>query len=107
MATTKLTFVTVLIDRDAHVKLPTTVADYEVPILEEIYGEELISEVGSQVVEVENFDPEFAYQALITKYKGSADADAARKRLYPRAADLTSRFKASKAKASKAEEPAE
>ena len=85
---TLITFVTLLIDRDASTKLPTTVPDYEQSILEEIYGEELVSELSSEEVKVEDFDVGIAFAGLVKKYGGNADSDAARARYFNRERDL-------------------
>lgn len=85
---TLITFVTLLIDRDASTKLPTTVPDYEQSILEEIYGEELVSELSTEEVKVEDFDVGIAFAGLVKKYGGNADSDAARARYFNRERDL-------------------
>lgn len=85
---TLITFVTLLIDRDASTKLPTTVPDYEQSILEEIYGEELVSELSAEEVTVEDFDVGIAFAGLVKKYGGNADSDAARARYFNRERDL-------------------
>ena len=76
--TINLLLITLLIDRDASTKLPTTVLEYERPILEEIYGEELVTEIESKEVELADFDVGIAYAGLAKKYGGNADSDAAR-----------------------------
>lgn len=83
-----LTFVTLLIDRDASTKLPTTVPEFEQPILEEIYGEELVTELESKEMQVEDFDVGAAFAGLVKKYGGNADSDAARARYFNRQRDL-------------------
>ncbi|WP_313250765.1 hypothetical protein [Stenotrophomonas sp.] len=88
MAKITLTLVTLLIDRDASTKLPTTVPEYEQSILEEIYGEELVTELSSDEVQVENFDVGVAFAGLVKKYGGNADSDAARARYFNRERDL-------------------
>ena len=86
--TTILTLVTLLIDRDASTKLPTTVPDYEQSILEEIYGEELVTELETKDITVEDFDIGAAFAGLVKKYGGNADSDAARARHFNRERDL-------------------
>lgn len=88
MAKITLTLVTLLIDRDASTKLPTTVPEYEQSILEEIYGEELVTELSSDEVQVEDFDVGTAFAGLVKKYGGNADSDAARARYFNRERDL-------------------
>jgi hypothetical protein len=101
MATKTLTQVTLLIDRDASTKIPVVVYDYEQPLIEEIYGEELVHEHDSKAVEVENFDVQAAFDGLVSKYGRNAESDLARKRLYPKLRDLEKRlgFTAAQAKA--------
>ena len=83
-----LTLVTLLIDRDASTKLPTTVPEYEQSILEEIYGEELVTELETKDIEVEDFDLGIAFAGLVKKYGGNADSDTARARYFNRERDL-------------------
>lgn len=83
-----LTFVTLLIDRDASTKLPTTVPEFEQSILEEIYGEELVTELETKDMEVADFDVGAAFAGLVKKYGGNADSDAARARYFNRQRDL-------------------
>lgn len=86
------TFVTlnqcvVIIDRDAQTKLPATVFEYEVPVLEELYGEENISIHSETDVEVDttDFRAVDAYAGLINKYSQHVDIV---KRVYPRVRTL-------------------
>lgn len=83
-----LTFVTLLIDRDASTKLPVTVPEYERAILEEIYGEENVSELSAVEIVHEDFDIGAAYEGMVAKYRSNADSDAARARYFNRARDL-------------------
>jgi len=83
-----LTLVTLLIDRDASTKLPTTVPEYEQSILEEIYGEELVTELETKDVVVDDFDLGIAFAGLVKKYGGNADSDTARARYFNRERDL-------------------
>lgn len=102
MAKITLTLVTLLIDRDASTKLPTTVPEYEQSILEEIYGEELVTELSSDEVQVEDFDVGTAFAGLVKKYGGNADSDAARARYFNRERDLAKFIDNRQPKASKA-----
>ncbi|HST44497.1 MAG TPA: hypothetical protein VLK29_04650 [Luteimonas sp.] len=101
MATKTLTQVTLLIDRDASTKIPVVVYDYEQPLIEEIYGEELVHEHDSKDVEVEDFDVQAAFDGLVSKYGTNAESDRARKLLYPKLRDFEKRigFTAAQAKA--------
>jgi len=83
-----LTLVTLLIDRDASTKLSTTVPEYEQSILEEIYGEELVTELSTEEVQVDDFDLGIAFAGLVKKYGGNADSDTARARYFNRERDL-------------------
>lgn len=99
MSTATLKQLTILIDRDASTTLPATVFEYEMPLLEQIYNEEQLSEHESKSVKVEDFDVEKAYDGLKTKYR-SPEGIAALKTIYP---NLTTFKKAvPAAKASKA-----
>lgn len=91
MAKTLITHVLLLIDRDSSTKIPVEVPDYEQAILEEIYGEDLVYEVSSRDVEVEDFDVQKAFDGLVSKYHGTAEGDRARKVLYPKLRDLEKR----------------
>lgn len=96
----KLTQVTLLIDRDATTKIPVVVYDYEQPILEEIYGEEQVFEVESKEVDVPDYDVKAAFDGLVNKYS-SAEAEIARKRLFPKLRDLEKKVGASAKSTSK------
>jgi hypothetical protein len=63
-----LTQLVVIIDRGADIKLPTTIFAYELPILEAIYGEELVAVVDEEDVEVPAFTANEAHDALRRKY---------------------------------------
>lgn len=89
---TTLTFVLLLIDRDASTKIPVEVPDYEQSILEEIYGEDLVFEHSSREVEVEDFDVQKAFDGLVSKYQTTAEGDRARKVLFPKLRDLEKRL---------------
>lgn len=96
MTKTKIPHVLLLIDRDASTKVPTLVPEYEQPILEEIYGEELVHEVEGQArdIEVEDFEVQKAFDGLVSKYQPTAEGDRARKFYYPKVRDLEKRLKA-------------
>ncbi len=97
-----LTLVTLLIDRDASTKLPTTVPEYEQSILEEIYGEELVTELSTEEVVLEDFDVGTAFAGLVKKYGGNADSDTARARYFNRERDLAKFIESRQPKAGKA-----
>ncbi|KIQ21550.1 hypothetical protein [Xanthomonas campestris] len=105
MAKTTLTQVTLLIDRDASTKIPVVVFDYEQPLLEEIYGEDLVHEQEAKDVEVEDFDVQAAFDGLVSKYGGNSESDRVRKMFYPKVRDLEKKlgFSAKSAKSSPAE----
>lgn len=96
MAKTKIPHVLLLIDRDASTKLPALVPEYEQPILEEIYGEELVHEVEdkAQDIEVEDFEVQKAFDGLVSKYQNTPEGDRARKVFYPKVRDLEKKLKA-------------
>lgn len=100
--TISLIFVTLLIDRDASTKLPTTVPEYEQSILEEIYGEELVTELSTEEVQVDDFDVGVAFAGLVKKYGGNADSDTARARYFNRERDLAKFIDSRQPKAAKA-----
>lgn len=58
----------VIIDRGADLKLPTTVFEYELPVLERIYGEDAISVDSEEEVDVPAFTANEAYEVLRSKY---------------------------------------
>lgn len=80
-----LTQLVVIIDRGADIKLPTTIFDYELPVLEAIYGEELIAVVDEDEVEVPAFTANEAHDALRRKYAQNIDAVLG---VYPRPASI-------------------
>lgn len=104
MAKITLTQVTLLIDRDAGTKIPVVVFDYEQPLLEEIYGEELVYEVEAKDVELEDFDVQAAFDGLVSKYGSNPESDRVRKLLYPKLRDLEKKLGVS-AKSAKASQP--
>jgi hypothetical protein len=69
----KLALLTVLIDRDATVRIPTTVYEYELPVLEEIHGEQSVSVVDSRDVSVDITAAD-AYAQLMRKYPQHTEA---------------------------------
>jgi hypothetical protein len=81
----EITQLIVLIDRDAGTKLPATIFDYELPVLQEIYGEEQIAEIEEDLVEVDAFTANDAFDALRRKYAQHMDAVL---RAYPRVQNL-------------------
>lgn len=103
MSTTTLKQVTLLIDRDATTKLPATVFEYEVPVLEQIYNEEQLTEHESKSVKVEDFDVEKAFDGLKTKYR-SPEGIAAMKTIYPNLAAFKKAIPAAKKSASAGDE---
>lgn len=64
-----LTFVLVLIERDSSTKIPAEVPEYELDIIERIYGEDMIEVVERNERSVESFDAETALNALRNKYE--------------------------------------
>lgn len=64
-----LNFVVVLIERDSSTKIPAEVPEYELDILERIYGEDAIEVVEHVERYVESFDAETALNALRNKYE--------------------------------------
>ncbi|WP_315386601.1 hypothetical protein [uncultured Stenotrophomonas sp.] len=90
MAKVKIPHVLLLIDRDASTKIPALVPEYEQPILEEIYGEDLVHELEDQAkdIEVEDFDAQKAFDGLVAKYQPTPEGDRARKFFYPKLRDL-------------------
>lgn len=96
MAKTKIPHVLLLIDRDSSTKIPAFVPDYEQPILEEIYGEELVHEVPAEAkdVEVEDFNVQKAFDGLVSKYQSTPEGDHARKLYFSKVRDLEKKLKA-------------
>ena len=64
-----LKLLTVLIDRDAHTRIPAKVLGYEVPIMLEIYGEDSVFVIGEEDFDAGEFDVEAAYDGLRNKYR--------------------------------------
>ncbi|MDQ7996065.1 MAG: hypothetical protein AAGC76_09440 [Luteibacter sp.] len=84
--TITLNQLTVIIDRGADLKLPTMIYEYELPIIERIYGEELVSIADEEEVEVPAFTANEAYEVLRTKYGPKHLEDVLA--VYPRPATL-------------------
>lgn len=64
-----LTSMVVLLDRDANTSLPATVFDYELPLLDIIYGEDHYEVISEESIEIEDFDVVEAYEGLRRKYQ--------------------------------------
>jgi hypothetical protein len=85
LETVTLTQLVVIIDRDASTKLPATIFDYELPILQRIYGEDQVAEESEEDVEVASMTANEAHEALRRKYAQHIDDVIA---VYPRPAAL-------------------
>lgn len=64
-----LKLLTVLIDRDAHTRIPAKVLGFEVPIMLEIYGEDSVFVIDEEDFDAADFDVEAAYDNLRNKYR--------------------------------------
>ena len=84
-----LLLLTLVIDRDATTKLPVQAFDYELPILEELYPPETISEVKRESVEVKNFDEHEVFAGLENKYGRTPEGAEALKYAYRNKQDFT------------------
>lgn len=80
--TVSLLLLTLVIDRDATTKLPVQIFDYELPIVEELYPPESISESKREAIEVENFDMAEVFAGLQNKYGRTAEGAEALKQAY-------------------------
>lgn len=80
-----LTQLVVIIDRDASLKLPATIFEYELPILQAIYGEDQVYVAEEDDVEVEAMTANEAHEALRRKYAQHINEVLA---IYPRPASL-------------------
>ncbi|GEM_PF-7039531 len=80
--TVSLLLLTLVIDRDATTKLPVQIFDYELPIVEELYPPESISESKREAIEVENFDMAEVFAGLQNKYGRTAEGSEALKYAY-------------------------
>jgi len=80
--TVSLLLLTLVIDRDATTKLPVQIFDYELPIVEELYPPESISESKREAIEVSNFDVAEVFAGLQNKYGRTAEGAEALKFAY-------------------------
>jgi hypothetical protein len=80
--TVSLLLLTLVIDRDATTKLPVQIFDYELPIVEELYPPESISESKREAIEVKDFDVSEVYAGLQNKYGRTAEGAEALKHAY-------------------------
>lgn len=80
--TVSLLLLTLVIDRDATTKLPVQIFDYELPIVEELYPPESISESKREAIEVSNFDMAEVFAGLQNKYGRTAEGAEALKYAY-------------------------
>ncbi len=65
----EITIITAIVDHSAHVKIPVSVFEYELPVLEEIFGQENIQVTGEKTITVDRFNAADAHAALIRKYR--------------------------------------
>jgi len=86
--TTTIPHVRLLLERDETTTLCVDVPTYEQPILEAPYPEGAVQELEHYDVEIDDFDIGAAFERLVAKYQGNADARAARIRHFERARDL-------------------
>ncbi|MDH7548264.1 hypothetical protein [Stenotrophomonas geniculata] len=80
--TVSLLLLTLVIDRDATTKLPVQIFDYELPIVEELYPPESISEAKREAIEVSNFDVAEVFAGLQNKYGRTEEGAEALKYAY-------------------------
>lgn len=80
--TVSLLLLTLVIDRDATTKLPVQIFDYELPIVEELYPPESISESKREAIEVSSFDVAEVFAGLQNKYGRTAEGAEALKYAY-------------------------
>ena len=85
LETVTLTQLVVIIDRDASMKLPATIFEYELPILQRIYGEDQVHEDSEEEVEVAAMTANEAHESLRRKYAQHIEDVIA---IYPRPAAL-------------------
>lgn len=64
-----ITVVTAIVDHSAHVKIPVSVFEYELPVIEEIFGSENVLVTGDKVVSVDRFNAADAHATLLRKYR--------------------------------------
>lgn len=69
----------VTIQRDPMVKIPTTIYEHELPIIQELYGEDHVEVLKRQLVRVDYFDADTEYDRLVRKYAMSQDKMIVRK----------------------------
>lgn len=96
--------VTLLVKLNATTSAPTTVLEYEVPILEELHGGSEfgdIKEVDSGTLEVDTDDTAALYDNLKAKYRGKTGDDAVRL-IYPQLRTFEAAVKAAAVKPEKA-----
>lgn len=67
--TMQVTMITAIIDHSAHVKIPVTVPEYEIPVIEEIFGQENVQVTGEKLITVERYNAADAHAALLRKYR--------------------------------------
>lgn len=80
--TVSLLLLTLVIDRDATTKLPVQIFDYELPIVEELYPPESISESKREAIDVKDFDVAEVFAGLQNKYGRTAEGAEALKFAY-------------------------
>lgn len=93
--TVSLLLLTLVIDRDATTKLPVQIFDYELPIVEELYPPESISESKREAIEVSNFDVAEVFAGLQNKYGRTAEGAEALKFAYRNERDFAGAVAAS------------
>jgi len=87
--TVSLLLLTLVIDRDATTKLPVQIFDYELPIVEELYPPESISEQKREAIEVKDFDVAEVFAGLQNKYGRTPDGEEALKHAYRNEREFT------------------
>jgi len=60
--------VSVIVERNQNIKIPTVVYDYEIPVLKAIHGDDNIHEQSRAACD-EPFDAKTAYEGLMLKYR--------------------------------------
>lgn len=101
---TLLRTVTLLVNLNASTSAPTTVFEYEVPVLEEMHGASDyggVKEVASGTLEVDTDDAAGLYEQLKARYRGKAGEDAMRV-VYPNLRSFEAALKAAAVKPEKA-----
>lgn len=101
---TLLRTVTLLVNLNASTSAPTTVFEYEVPVLEEMHGASDyggVKEVASGALEVDTDDAAGLYEQLKARYRGKAGEEAMRV-VYPSLRSFEAALKASVVKPDKA-----